>query len=272
MAALEGKVAFVTGAARGQGRSHAVRFAAEGADVIAVDRCAPIASVAYPLATPADLDETVRLVEATGRRMFARRVDVRDADELATAVAEGVEHLGRLDVVVANAGIIPVKAPGVDERAAWRDAIDVMLTGTWNTLRATVPILVGQDQGGAVVLVSSTSGLKGFNDLWGGFDGYTAAKHGMVGLMRSYAKVLAPRGIRVNSVHPTGVHTPMVVNEAFARYMGDNPEVASGLQNPMPVPLLDPADVTAAVLWLVSDAARYVTGVTLPIDAGFSMP
>lgn len=272
MGTLDGKVAFVTGAARGQGRSHAVGLAAEGADVIAVDLCAPIASVAYPLATPNDLAVTVDQVEATGRRIVARRADVRDRRGLAAAFAEGIDAFGHVDIVVANAGIIPVKAPGVDEDEAWRDAVDVLLTGTWNTLRVAVPPMVERDRGGAVVLVSSTAGLQGFWDLWGGFDGYTAAKHGVVGLMRSYAKVLAPRGIRVNSLHPTGVNTPMIVNDAFAQYMAANPELAPHLQNPMAVGLLEPRDVTAAVLWLVSDAARYVTGVTLPVDAGHTLP
>jgi len=271
MGRFDGKVAYITGAARGQGRSHAVRLAAEGADIVAVDRCAPIPSVAYPLATEADLAETVRAVEAHGRRIVARRADVRDRAALEAAAADAVAHFGRIDVVVANAGIIPVPAAGIDENDAWRDAIDVLLTGTWNTLKATVPTLVAGGDGGAVVITSSTAGLKGFYDTWGGFDGYTAAKHGVVGLMRSYANVLAPHRIRVNSVHPSGVATAMVVNRPFAAYMESHPEVAARLHNALPVDLLDVADVTAAVLWLASDEARYVTGVAFPIDGGMTV-
>ncbi len=270
MGKLEGKVAFITGVARGQGRSHAVALAREGADIVGIDICGPIAAVGYALASEADLDETVGLVEAEGRAMVASVADVRDQASVIGSVEAGMASFGRLDIVVANAGIIPVPAPGVVEEEAWGAALDVMLTGTWHTLRATAPVLVEGGRGGSIVIISSSAGLQGFPDLWGGVLGYAAAKHGVVGLMRSYATVLAPHGIRVNSVHPTGVRTPMVENEVFGRYMAEHPEVAGSFVTRLPVPVLDPADVTGAVLYLVSDEARAVTGITLPVDAGLT--
>jgi SDR family mycofactocin-dependent oxidoreductase len=265
---LEGKVAFITGAARGQGRSHAVRLAQEGADVIAVDLCRQIDTVPYPMATPEDLARTVEEVEALDRRIVATQADVRSLPALEQAVRDGVAQLGRLDIVLANAGIAPM---GDEEQAAraWQDVIDVNLTGVWNTLRATAPVLVEQGQGGAIVLTSSAAGLKGMGGDSGGGQGYTASKHGVVGLMRTFANTLGPHGIRVNSVHPTGVNTPMIVNDFMQQLLAQMPVQAGGLSNLLPVELVEAVDISNAIVWLVSDDARYVTGVTLPVDAGF---
>jgi len=212
MGKLEGKVAFITGAARGQGRSHAVRLAQEGADVIAVDLCEQIDTVPYPMATAEDLQETVREVEALDRRIVASVADVRSLSALEQAVRDGVAQLGRLDIVLANAGIAPMGAEE-DPTVAWQDVIDVNLTGVWNTVRAAAPVLVEQGEGGAIVLTSSTAGLKGIGGESGGGQGYTAAKHGVVGLMRTFANTLAQHRIRVNTVHPTNVNPPLFMNE-----------------------------------------------------------
>jgi SDR family mycofactocin-dependent oxidoreductase len=268
MGKLEGKVAFITGAARGQGRSHAVRLAQEGADIIAVDLCAQIDTVPYPMATPEDLAETVTAVEALDRRIVASQADVRSLPAVEEAVRAGVAELGRLDVVLANAGIAPM---GDESNAvqAWQDVIDVNLTGVWTTLRATAPVLVEQGQGGSIVLTSSTAGLKGLGGESGGGQGYTAAKHGVVGLMRSFANSLGPHGIRVNSVHPTAVDTPMVVNEFMQKWLAEDPTIAGAMTNLLPVQMIEAVDISNAIVWLASDDARYVTGVTLPVDAGF---
>ena len=263
MTALRGKVALVTGAARGQGRAHAVKLASEGADVIAVDICDQIASVPYPMATADDLVDTVKLVEDTGGRIVARQGDVRDADSLAAALKAGLDSFGRLDIVVANAAIAPMTADN-----GWRDVIDVNLTGVYNTVAATAPIIIEQNEGGAIVLISSVAGLAGIATNASGSIGYAAAKHGIVGLMRAYANLLAPHSIRVNSVHPSGVDTPMINNE-FTRAWINQAAVGQNLTNALPIPVLEPDDIANAVLWLVSDAARYVTGVTLPVDGGF---
>jgi SDR family mycofactocin-dependent oxidoreductase len=245
-----------------------VRLAEEGADIIGVDICAQIDTVSYPMATRDDLDETVLLVEKLGRRMVSFVADVRDEQALASAVAEGVAELGRLDIVVANAGIMFQGLPPGQDHRAFRDAIDVMLVGVWNTIQAALPTLLEQDQGGAIVITSSVQGLKGLvPGTNGGNFGYTAAKHGVVGLMRMYANYLAPQSIRVNTVHPTGVDTPMLVD--FDKHVASvDAALLAGLANPMPVSRIEAIDVSNAVLWLVSDAARYVTGVALPVDAG----
>src|SRR5580692_4054215 len=206
MGKLEGKVAFITGAARGQGRSHAIRLAQEGADIIAVDICRQIDSVAYPMATPEDLAETVKEVEALDRCIVASEADVRD------------------------------------ERG----------------------------QGGAIVLTSSTAGITGIGGSIPGGLGYTASKHGVVGLMRSYANNLAQYSIRVNSVHPTGVNTPMVVNEFMQQFLQADPTLGQAMANALPVAMVEAIDVSNAILWLVSDDARYITGITVPVDAGFT--
>jgi len=267
MRKLEGRIAFITGAARGQGRSHAVRLAEEGADIIAVDICRQIEGVPYPMATSEDLAQTVSLVEELDHRIVALEADVRDRSALQAAFDEGVSALGGVDYVVANAGIAHM-GPDVDRVQAFHDVVDVNLTGVWNTIDVAVPKLIEQGRGGAIVLTSSTAGLKGL----GGSDfvGYAAAKHGVVGLMRTYANMLAPHRIRVNSVHPTGVNTPMIVNEPMQRWLAGDPS-APAAGNLLPVEMIDPLDVSNAILWLVSDEARYVTGVTLPVDAGVTV-
>jgi SDR family mycofactocin-dependent oxidoreductase len=268
MGKLDGKVAFITGAARGQGRSHAVRLAQEGADIIAVDIAAQIPSVRYPMPTPEELDQTVKEVEALDRRIVARRADVRDRAALEAAFEAGVAELGGVDIVLANAGIAPLSLD--EEGNAWQDVIDVNLTGVFNTVEVSRQALVDRG-GGAIVITSSTAGINGIGGGGPGGLGYTASKHGVVGLMRSYANVLAPHNIRVNTVHPTGVNTPMIVNDVMAEFLATMPDVGQALTNALPVDMLEPADISNAILWLVSDEARYVTGVTLPVDAGFTV-
>ena len=266
---LEGKVAFITGAARGQGRSHAVRLAQEGADIIAVDLCRQIDSVAYPMATPDDLAETVKEVEALDRRILAREADVRDEAGLKAAFEAGVAELGPVDIVLANAGIAPM-ALGEERHEAWQDVIDVNLTGVFNTVETAIPSMIERGQGGAIVLTSSTAGITGIGGATRGGLGYTASKHGVVGLMRSYANTLAPHSIRVNSVHPTGVRTPMVVNEVMQQFLESDPAMGQAMANALPVDMVEPVDISNAILWLVSDDGRYVTGITVPVNAGFT--
>jgi SDR family mycofactocin-dependent oxidoreductase len=267
MGELDGKVAFITGAARGQGRAEAVRLASDGANIIAVDICDQIASVPYPLATADDLAATVKLVEDTGARIVAREADVRDKESLKTALEAGIDEFSRLDIVVANAGIAPMEA-GAD---GWRDVIDVNLTGVYHTVEVAKRTMVKCGNGGSIVLISSAAGLIGIGTNDPGSIGYTAAKHGVVGLMRIYANHLAPFNIRVNSIHPTGVNTPMINNEHTRQWLdrlADGSETRVDWGNAMPVDAVEPEDIAAAVAWLVSDGARYVTGITLPVDAG----
>ncbi|OHV32424.1 MULTISPECIES: mycofactocin-coupled SDR family oxidoreductase [Pseudofrankia] len=270
---VEGKVAFITGVARGQGRAHAVRLAQEGADIIGVDLCADVDTVDYPMATAADLAETVALVEKLGRRIVTAVADVRDEDALRTAVDAGVAEFGRLDVVVANAGISGGGAATETLDAhAWRTLLDIDLTGCFLTAKVAIPHLVAGGRGGSIILTSSMLGLKG----QGWMAAYVSAKHGLVGLMRSLANELAGQLIRVNSVHPGNVRTPMVDNESLRRMLrpdlanptiDDAAAVLGGLHL-MPVPLIEAVDVANAVLFLASDEARYITGVALPVDAG----
>ena len=269
MGKLEGKVAFITGAARGQGRSHAIRLAQEGADIIAIDLCEQIVTVPYPMSTLEDLAETAKQVEALDRRIFAAQADVRDAGALKAALDAGTAELGPVDIVLANAGIAPMSLhEGSGD--AWQDVIDVNLTGVFNTVEIAIPSMIERGQGGAIVLTSSTAGITGIGGPTRGGLGYTAAKHGVVGLMRSYANILAPQRIRVNSVHPTGVNTPMVVNEAMQEFLANDPSLGNSMANALPVDMVEPVDISNAIVWLVSDDARYVTGVTLPVDAGFT--
>ena len=268
MASLSGKVAFITGAARGQGRAHAVKLASEGADIIAVDVCDQIASVRYPMSTADDLAATVKLVEDTGARIVARQGDVRDPASLSGAFQAGLDEFGGLDIVVANAGIAPMQAGG----DGWRDVIDVNLTGVHHTVEVTTPTLIEQGRGGSIVMISSAAGLAGIGTADVGAIGYTAAKHGVVGLMRVYANLLAPHNIRVNSVHPSGVDTPMINNEFTRDWLAQlaaQSDSPLGMGNALSVDVLQPEDIANAVAWLVSDAARYITGVALPVDAGF---
>ncbi|MFH5821861.1 mycofactocin-coupled SDR family oxidoreductase [Georgenia sp. AZ-5] len=268
---FEGKVAFITGAARGQGRNHAVRLAHEGADIIATDLCKPVDSVGYAMAEPADLHETVAQVEALGRRIIATEVDVRDGDGLAAALEAGVSALGGLDVVVANAGIAGSHVTHTMPAAMWQDMIDINLTGVWQTVRAAVPHLLARG-GGSMVLISSIAGLKGLaNNAH-----YAAAKHGVVGLMRTLANELGGERIRVNVVNPTNVETTMLLNDAIYRLFLPEEEAPTREQvepllhamHALDVPFVSPDDVSEAVLFLASDEARFITGVTLPVDAG----
>jgi len=270
---VEGKVAFITGAARGQGRSHAVRLAQEGADIIAVDVCQQIRGVPFPMSTPDDLKETVRLVEEQDRRIVAAQADVRDYAALKAAVDDGVAQLGRLDIVVANAGIGNGGKPLAEtDEQTWQDMIDVNLTGVWLTTKAAIPHMIAGGQGGSIVLTSSVGGLKAHPNV----GNYVAAKHGVVGIMRTLVLELAQYRIRVNSVHPTQVNTPMVMNESTFRMFRpdlDNPTrddfaPISQMINVLPVPWVEPEDISNAVLFLSSEEGRYITGVPLPIDAG----
>jgi len=274
MGVLDGKVAFVTGAARGQGRSHARRLAEEGADIIAIDACATPGWLSYPLASEADLAQTVKEVEAAGRRAVASRADVRDLGAVRAALDEGVAELGgRLDIVCANAGIIsqPVATWEID-LDQWRELIDVTLTGVFVTIKAAVPHMIAAGNGGSITLTSSGAALIS----GGGFADYKAAKSGVLSLTRTLACELAEHFIRVNAICPTAVDTPMIQNETLYRsFRPDLPnpgrdDVKAGFQtmNLLPIPWVDPVDVSNAVVWLASDAARYITGVTLPVDAG----
>jgi SDR family mycofactocin-dependent oxidoreductase len=268
---LDGKVAFITGAARGQGRSHAVRLAELGADIIAVDICAQIDSVPYNLSSYEDLEETRRLVEKAGRRCLAEAADVRDIHALDAAADRGSRELGGIDIVLANAGIFHAgreESNLEDVARNWSDAVDVLLTGVFNTIHVVKQRMIDQGRGGSIVITSSIAGLIGALDGSGGVGGYSAAKHGVVGLMRGYAKLLGPHNIRVNSVHPMGVATEMVTNPAFVSYYEEHPTELMPITRPLAVKIIEPSDVTDAIVWLVSDAAKYVTGVTLPIDGG----
>ena len=274
MGRVEGKVAFVSGAARGQGRSHAIRLAQEGADIIAVDIEGQIDTVPYPMSTPADMEETVRQVEALDRRIIATKADVRDFDSIKAAVDDGVAQLGRLDIVSANAGIFSFGATDELDEQHWQDMLDVNLSGVWHVAKATIPHLKAAG-GGSMILTSSDAGLKGMANI----GHYVSAKHGVVGLMRTLALELAPHYIRVNTLNPTTVNTDMIKNAAtYALFAPDLPTSEQTLENieprftamnAMPVPWVEPVDISNALLFLASDEARYVTGVTLPVDAGW---
>lgn len=270
---VAGKVAFITGAARGQGRSHAIRLGEEGADIIAIDVCEDAPGVPYPGGTEEDLGETVRQVESLDRRIVAKKADVRDYTALKAALDDGIAQLGRLDIVSANAGIglNPSLAEEVPEDI-WQDMLDVNLSGVWRTCKAAIPHLKNGEHGGSIVLTSSAAGLQAYQNA----SHYVAAKHGVVGLMRTLALELAPFSIRVNSIHPTQVDTPMIMNEASYKLF--RPDLysptredfapASQAMNALPIPWVESVDISNALLFLASDEARYITGVTLPIDAG----
>ncbi|MCV7218663.1 mycofactocin-coupled SDR family oxidoreductase [Mycobacterium crocinum] len=269
---LAGKTAFITGVARGIGRAQAVRFAEEGAAIVGVDICGPVESVQVPASTPEDIDETVRLVEERGGHIVTDTVDVRDLDALRTAADRGADRFGGLDIVCATAGITSREYAVDMTESMWQTMLDVNLTGVWNTCAAAIPHLI-RSGGGSVVLVSSIAGLRGLL----GVAHYTAAKHGVVGLMRSLAIDVASHGIRVNCVHPTNVDTPLIQNDvvrsAFRPDLSRPPtrdEFAESAMrmNLLPVPWVDPVDVANASLFLASDEARYITSASLPVDAG----
>ena len=276
MGEFEGKVAFITGAARGQGRAHAERLASEGADIIAVDICADIASMDYPNATLADLDETAALVKARGRRVVTRQADIRDVESLRRAFGEGVGELGRVDIVLANAGIIRLGDDGPDPEATWQDIIGTNLSGAWHTVQVALPTLLEQNTGGSIVITGSTAALRPTATLKVGAMAYTAAKWGLIGITKQLAAALAPHSIRVNSVHPTGVLSGMTMNDTMGKLVeealaGKDDSVIAAMKNALPVDVMEPRDVAEAVAFLVSERARYITGIVLPVDAGFSV-
>lgn len=265
MGRVDGKVAFITGAGRGQGRAHAVRLAEEGADIVATDICAPGAEVLpYDLSSAADLECTAELVRATGRECLTQVADVRDVGALRAAVANGLERFGRLDTVIANAGVISIGRAWELSEQAWDTVLDTNLKGAWNTTRAAIPALIDGGRGGSIVLISSAAGIRGHV----AYAHYTASKHGIVGLMRALSNELAVHRIRVNSVHPTGVSdTGLEVGQSVEQLLADFPMFGAALLNPL-AEFVEPRDVANAVLFLASDEARFVTGLTMTVDAG----
>lgn len=270
---VEGKVAFITGAARGQGRAHAVRLAQEGADIIAIDVCKQLAGVVIPMSTPEDLAETADLVKAAGGRILAAEVDVRDFDAMKQVVDAGVEQFGRLDIIIANAGLGSegTKLNRMSEQT-WRDMIDVNLTGVWLTAKAGIDHIVAGERGGSIVITSSSGGLRGHENI----GHYIAAKHGVIGVMRTLALELGRKSIRVNAICPTQVSSPLLLNDATYKMFRpdlENPTKEdfapiSQSMHVLPTPWVDPEDIANTALFLVSDEARFITGVALPVDAG----
>jgi SDR family mycofactocin-dependent oxidoreductase len=261
---VEGKVAFVTGAARGQGRSHALRLAEEGADIIAVDLCGPVPGLQYSHATEEDLQETVRQVEALDRRIVARKADVRDRDAMKSAIDEGVAELGHLDIVVGNAGICILAPWDEVTPEIWNETISTNLTGVWNTVQLTAPHLI-EAGGGSIILTSSAAGLKGLPFL----TPYVASKFGVTGLTKAFAHELAKHSIRVNSLHPTGVDTAMgEMGGEYPRLLAGNERLAGMLTNSLPIDVTEPRDQSNAVLFLASDESRYITAMAMTVDAG----
>jgi (+)-trans-carveol dehydrogenase len=269
---VDGKVAFITGAARGQGRSHALCLAEEGADIIAVDVSRQVETIPYPTATAEDLSETARLVKEVGRRVVVADADVRDLAALAEVAERGVAELGRLDIVVANAGVASIAPTLETSEEMWDTTVEVNLTGVWKTVKATVPHVIAGGRGGSVVITSSLAATKGFQNS----ASYTASKTGLVGLMRVLAKELGPHDIRVNTIHPTNVNTVMIHNDSLYRLFRPDLETptradfeeTAGAIHALGVTATEPEDVSKAVLYLVSDDGRHVSGSTFAIDAG----
>jgi SDR family mycofactocin-dependent oxidoreductase len=269
---VEGKVAFITGAGRGQGRSHAVRLAEEGADIIAIDICHDVKG-ALPMATAEDLAETAKMVEALDRRIVTHQADVRDLDALKAAVDDGVAQFGRLDIVLASAGVA-MMGGRADKMSvgAWEHTIDINLTGVWNSARVAIPHLISGGRGGAIVLTSSVGGEHAMPFM----SHYISAKHGVIGLMRSLAVELGQHDIRVNSVLPTNVNTPMYMNQGLFRSLrpdlenptADDIRPIAEAQHVLPIGWVEPVDISNAILFLVSDESRYITGIELPVDGG----
>jgi (+)-trans-carveol dehydrogenase len=273
MGRLDGKVALITGAARGQGRSHAIRLAQEGADIVAIDMVDQIGTAVYDMSTPEDLAETVKRVEELDRRIIAERGDVRNQADIDHVVSTALADFGHIDIVVANAGIFSYAPFWEISEQQWDDMQDVNLKGVWHTAKAVAPSMIAAGRGGSIILTSSTAGLKQIPNS----AHYVAAKHGVVGLMRALASELAQYNIRANTVHPTTVATPMIQNDAtYALFRPDleHPTQEDAIPafaavNLIPVPWVEPVDISNAVLWLASDESRFVTGHTLPVDAGF---
>jgi SDR family mycofactocin-dependent oxidoreductase len=270
---LHGKVALITGAARGQGRAHAVTLAAAGADIVAVDSCADIPTAEYPMPTPDDLDRTGKAVEELDRRALTRRVDIRDQAGLDAVVADAVAEFGGIDVVCANASIVSVGRSWELTEEQWQHTLDVDLTGTWRTVKAVIPSMIERGRGGSIIMTASVAGTRGMPNL----GAYVAAKHGVMGLMKTMANELGPYGIRVNAVQPGVVRTPIVEHnpsllglfrpDLATPTLADAEDGFRGL-NALPVAWLEPDEVSAAVLYLASDGARHVTGISIPVDAG----
>jgi SDR family mycofactocin-dependent oxidoreductase len=270
---VEGKVALITGAARGQGRAHAVRLAEEGADIVAIDVCQAMPTIPYEAATEEDLDETAILVQKLGRRIVALQADVRDFDSLKAAVDEGVTTLGKLDIVVANAGVMGSLAKAWElTEEDWNVTIAINLTGVWHTVKAAIPHMIAFGNGGSVIIISSMAGLRGIANI----ANYSAAKHGLVGLSRTLAKDAGEYGIRVNTVHPGSIPTKLLLHDTLYRVFRPdlaNPQLEDCLEafdrfNILPDTFQQPEDVANAALWLASDLSRMTTGTTLTVDGG----
>ena len=273
---LDGRVAFITGAARGQGRAHAIRLANDGADIIAVDICRPISeTITYPLATSEELAETVQAVEATGRKVLAREVDIRDLEALQKVVADGVEQFGRLDIVVANAGVLSWGRMFEMSEEQWDTVIDVNLNGTWRTIRAAVPAMIEAGNGGSIIIVSSSAGLKATP----GNGHYSASKHGLVAITNALAIEVGEFGIRVNSIHPYSIETPMVEKKAMMDLFTKYPSYVHSFA-PMPyqpvnhqskkglMEFMMPEEVSDVVAWLAGDGSATISGSQIAVDRG----
>lgn len=273
MGSLDGRVVFITGAARGQGRSHAVMCAEQGANIVGVDICEDLDVVPYKLGTYDDLEETARLVEKTGQEMLIRKADVRDIAALQEAFNAGVEQFGHIDTVIANAGVVLTNADERDASEALRVGLDIMQTGVWNTFQVAIPHLKERGQGGNLVATSSMAALLDLTDGRGGSDAYLMAKVAIVGLVRAYASMLAADRIRVNAVAPTNCATPMITdNPALFKVIEENPRMVNAVQTALPdLPLIEPRDVSNAILFLISDAGRSFTGSLLKVDAGMDV-
>ena len=270
MGIMDGRVALITGAARGMGRSHAVRLAEAGADIIAIDICAQIESVTVQMSTRQDLEETAELVRRAGRRIAFGVADVRDRPGLRAAVRAGVNELGRLDTVVANAGIwaVRVDQPNDDEGRSrvWEDTLGVNLTGVWNTIEICSPFIIEAGNGGSIVIISSTAALQIVSNDDIAFTSYTVSKVALIGLMKMAASDLARHSIRVNAVHPTGVETPLTANSVVDEYFAHNAELSAKIQQAYAN--VEPGAISDAVVFLASDASRQISGVSLPVDSG----
>ena len=273
MGSLDGRVVFITGAARGQGRSHAVTCAEQGANIVGVDICQDLEVVPYKLGTYEDLEETARLVEKTGQEMLFSKADVRDKDALQQAFDAGVEQFGHIDTVIANAGVVLTNADERDASEALRLGLDIMLVGVWNAFQVAIPHLKERGEGGNLIATSSMIALLDLTDGRGGSDSYLMSKIAIVGLVRAYAAMLAPDRIRVNAVAPTNCATPMITdNPALFKVIEDNPRMVNAVQTALPdLPLIEPRDVSNAILFLISDAGRSFTGSMLKVDAGMDV-
>lgn len=273
MGSLEGRVVFITGAARGQGRSHAVMCAEQGANIVGVDICEDLDVVPYKLGTYDDLEETARLVEKTGQEMLFSKADVRDKAALQEAFDAGVEQFGHIDTVLANAGVVLTNADERDASEALRLGLDIMLVGVWNAFQVAIPHLKERGEGGNLIATSSMIALLDLTDGRGGSDSYLMSKVAVVGLVRAYAAMLAPDRIRVNAVAPTNCATPMITdNPALFKVIEENPRMVNAVQTALPdLPLIEPRDVSNAILFLISDAGRSFTGSLLKVDAGMDV-